>query len=82
MSEMPNLEIWNSNYTHLRKDENQVSLNVRTFIKNKDDEYTNSTVIGSVDVLFSVESFEEFVEELNIRLTKLKAELGEVAEVA
>ncbi len=82
MSEMPNLEIWNSTYTHLRQEANQVRLNVHTFVKQTDGNYTDSTAIGNVDVVFSVSGFEEFVEELNRRLAKIKAELAEVAEVA
>ena len=82
MSEMPNLEIWNSTYAHLREKENQVRLSIRTFIKNYGDTYTNSTQISTVDVVFSVESFEEYVADLTKQLEKIKAELAEVAEVA
>ena len=82
MSEMPNLEVWNGNYAHLDKKTNRVDLNIRTYVKNIDDNYGNSTAIGNVNVVFSVESFTDFVSDMTTRLEKIKAEVAEVSEVA
>jgi predicted N-formylglutamate amidohydrolase len=81
MSEMPNLEVWNGNYAHLDKKTNRVELTIRTYVKNIDDNYGNSTAIGNVNVVFSVESFTDFVSDMTTRLEKVKADLAEIAEV-
>ena len=82
MAEMPNLHIWTSNHTYLRDVTNQVSMSVRTYIKNLDDDYNNSTAISEAQVIFSVEGFARFVGEMNEHLEKIKAEVAEVSEVA
>ena len=82
MAEMPNLHIWTSNHTYLRDGTNQVSMSVRTYIKNLDDDYNNSTAISEAQVIFSVEGFARFVGEMNEHLEKIKAEVAEVSEVA
>jgi hypothetical protein len=82
MSEMPNLQIWNTSHAYLRNEENQVRLSVRTYIKNIDDDYTNSTAIAEASVIFSVESFTEYVADITKQLERVKAELAELTEVA
>lgn len=84
MSEMPNLQIWNTTHAYLRNEENenQVRLSIRTYIKNADDDYTNSTAIAEASAVFSVESFFEYVADINKQLETIKAELAEVSEVA
>ena len=82
MAEMPNLEVWNGSYVHLHKETSRVDLNIRTYVKITGDNYNNSSAVGSVNVVFSVESFTEYVAEMTARLEKIKAELAEVSEVA
>jgi hypothetical protein len=57
-------------------------MSVRTYIKNLDDDYNNSTAISEAQVIFSVEGFARFVGEMNEHLEKIKAEVAEVSEVA
>ena len=82
MSEMPKLEIWNTTHAYLRDDANQVRMSIRTYIKNTDDDYTDSTAISEASVVFSVKSFTEYVADITAQLEKIKAELAELTEVA
>lgn len=82
MSEMPNLQMWQSTTVHLR-DNGTVRVSIYNYVKAPDANYTESTCVGSTDILVqSIEDYEELVKDLTHEIGRLKAKAAELAEVA
>ena len=82
MSEMPNLELWQSATTYLRED-GTIRLSFYNYAKAPADEYTNSTCVSSVDIMVqNIQAYEELVADLANKVERLKAKAAEIAEVA
>lgn len=82
MAEMPNLELWQSATVYLR-DNGTIRLSIYNYAKTPEGDYTDSTCVGSTDILVqSIEAYEEFVGYLTEQVAKLKAKAAELAEVA
>lgn len=82
MSEMPNLELWQSATVHLREN-GTIRMSFYSYAKTPDATYTESTCVGSTDIMVgSIEDYEELVKDLTHEIARLKAKAAEVAEVA
>lgn len=82
MSEMSNLEVWQSATVYLR-DNGTIRLSFYNYAKAPADNYTDSTCVSSTDILVqSIEAYEELVQDLTHEVARLKAKAAEVAEVA
>lgn len=82
MSEMPNLQMWQSTTVHLR-DNGTVRLSIYNYAKAPEGNYTESTCVSSTDIIVqSIEDYEELVKDLTHEIGRLKAKAAELAEVA
>jgi hypothetical protein len=82
MSEMPNLEVWQSATVYLR-DNGTIRMSFYSYAKAPEANYTDSTCVNSVDIMVqSIEAYEELVADLSEKVAHLKAKAAELTEVA
>lgn len=82
MSEMPNLELWQSATVFMRED-GTIRMSFYNYAKPPTATYTESTCVSSVDIMVqNLEAYEELVADLTYKVEQLKAKAAEVAEVA
>jgi hypothetical protein len=82
MSEMPDLELWQSATVFMREN-GTIRMSFYSYAKTPNANYTESTCVNSVDIMVqNLEAYEELVADLTYKVEQLKAKAAEVSEVA